>query len=107
MSPAELTRMHKIEVVVGGDDVPAVRDLFTQAGVTGWTGIDNVSGLGHGGYHSGRQLFNDRDALTMLITVAPDDKIAPLVAGLRALLEERPGVMFVTDTSVSRPEYFR
>ena len=107
MSTAELTRMQKIEVVVGGDDVPAVRDLFTQAGVTGWTGIDRVSGLGHGGFHSGRGLFNDRAALSMLMTVVPEDRVAPLVAGLRALLEERPGVMLVSDTGVSRPEYFR
>ena len=29
-----------------------------------------------------------------------------LVAGLRRLLDDSPGVMFVTDTYVSRPEYF-
>jgi len=107
MSTTELTRMQKVEVVVKGDDIPAVRDLFEQAGVTGWTSLSNVSGLGHSGFHQGRLLFNDKSALSMLITVVPDDRLAPLVTGLRALLEERAGVMFITETSVSRPEYFR
>ena len=107
MSTAELTRMQKVEVVVKGDDIPAVRDLFGQAGVTGWTSLSNVSGLGHSGYHQGRLLFNDKAALSMLITVVPDDRLAPLVTGLRALLEERAGVMFITETNVSRPEYFQ
>lgn len=107
MSTTELTQMQKVEVVVKGDDIPAVRDLFEQAGVTGWTSLSNVSGLGHSGYHQGRLLFNDKASLSMLITVVPDDRLAPLVTGLRALLEERAGVMFITETNVSRPEYFQ
>lgn len=107
MSTVELTRMQKVEVVVKGDDIPAVRDLFSQAGVTGWTSLGNVSGLGHSGFHQGRLLFNDRAALSMLITVVPEERLAPLATGLRALLEERAGVMFITETNVSRPEYFQ
>jgi hypothetical protein len=42
----------------------------------------------------------------MLITVVPDEAVGDLVDRLRALLENRPGVMFVTDTQVSRPDYF-
>jgi nitrogen regulatory protein PII len=107
MGTAELTRMQKLEVVVKGEDIPAVRDLFEQAGVTGWTGLSNVSGVGHGGFHQGKLLFNEKAALSMLITVVPDERLAPLVTGLRALLEDRAGVMFITETSVSRPEYFQ
>ena len=107
MSTTELTRMQKVEVVVAGDDVPAVRDLFAQAGVTGWTSVEHVSGLGHGGFHQGRLLFNDRAALSMLITVVPEERLSPVVAGLTALLKERSGVMFVSETRVSRSEYFQ
>ena len=32
----DLPAMAKIEVVVDGDDVPAVRDLFLEAGSTGY-----------------------------------------------------------------------
>ena len=101
-----LVKMVKVEVIVGGDDAAIVRDLFTASGVTGYTGVSGVSGMGHGGRHEGRLLFNDRDALAMLITVLPEERLDELVGGLRALLEHRSGVLFVTETWVSRPEYF-
>jgi hypothetical protein len=43
----------------------------------------------------------------MLITVVSDEKVDAMLAGLRPLLAESSGVMFVSDTYVSRPEYFR
>jgi nitrogen regulatory protein PII len=98
--------MTKVEVVVNADDLPLVRDVFERAGIRGFTMLGNVSGLGHGGFHEGRLAFNDRDGLTMLITVAPPDVAMTLVERLRTLLDQRPGVMFVTDTKVSRPAYF-
>lgn len=101
-----LTRMTRIEVVVRGEDVPAVSSLLDQAGATGYTSVSNVSGLGHHGYHQGRLLFNERDALQLLICVVPDERTGPVVTGLRPLLDERSGVVFVSDTWVSRPEYF-
>lgn len=102
-----LTPMAKIEVVVDGDQVPVMRDLFLEAGATGYTGVSGVSGFGHHGQHQGRLLFNDRESLSMLITVVPEEKVSSLVAGIRRLLEDRHGVFFVTETYVSRPEYFR
>lgn len=101
-----LTKMTKIEVVVVGGDVPAVRALFQAAGATGFTGVSGISGLGHGGYHQGRLLFNEQDTLELLITVVPDDTAGPLLEGLGTLLKESSGVMFVSETYVSRPEYF-
>ncbi len=102
-----LTPMMRLEVIVEGETVPLVRDLFEESGVTGWTGVSNVSGLGHGGFHQGGLLFNDRDALSILMTVVPADRIDALVAGVRELLADRSGVMFVSETFVSRPEYFQ
>ncbi|HEX8101967.1 MAG TPA: hypothetical protein VF533_05110 [Solirubrobacteraceae bacterium] len=107
MSRDGLTKMTKIEVVVGGADVPAVREVFTSAGATGFTGVSGVSGLGHHGYHQGRLLFNEQDALALLITVVPEERAGALLAGLRPLLDASPGVMFVSDTYVSRPDYFQ
>ena len=105
-STASLHPMTKVEVVVNGSDLLLVRDIFDQAGIRGFTMLGNVSGLGHGGFHEGRLAFNDRDGLTMLITVAPPEVALGLVERLRTLFDERPGVMFVTDTKVSRPDYF-
>ncbi len=106
MSREGLTKMTKIEVVVAGSDGSAVRELFETVGATGYTSLSGVSGLGHHGYHQGRLLFNDQATLELLITVVSDDKVEALLSGLRPLLSESSGVMFLSDTYVSRPEYF-
>lgn len=106
MSRAGLTAMTKLEVVVNGDDVPAVGEVLTTCGATGYTVLSGVSGLGHHGFHQGRLHFNDRDALRMVLTVVPDDRFDAVIGALRTFLEDRPGVLFVSDTYVSRPGYF-
>ena len=106
MSRAHLTPMTKIEVVVTGTDATAVRDLIHATGATGYTSLPGVSGLGHHGQHQGRLLFNQQAALELIITVVTNDRADDLIAGLRPLLEASSGVMFVTDTYVSRPDYF-
>jgi len=98
--------MTRIEIVIPGRDAPAVRELITSAGATGYTAVSGVSGIRHHGPHSGALLFNEYDTLTMLITVLPPDKAPELIGAMRQLLEGGPGVMFVADTFVSRPEYF-
>lgn len=106
MTAPVLTRMTKIEVVVSGGDAPAVRDLIQSVGATGFTSLSGVSGLGHSGYHQGRLLFNQQATLELIITVVPEEKADALMAGLRPLLDASSGVMFVTETFVSRPDYF-
>ena len=106
MTAPTLTKMIKVEVVVAGSDAPAVRDLIQSVGATGFTSLSGVSGLGHHGYHQGRLLFNQQATLELLITVVPEEKIDALLAGLRPLLDASSGVMFVTETYVSRPDYF-
>ncbi len=102
-----LTRMTKVEVVVRGADTSLVANLLRSAGVSGYTSLSGVSGFGHHGYHNGRLLFNDTDTLSLLIAVMPDEKRDAVLAGLKELFEDRSGVMFVSDTYVSRPDYFR
>ena len=106
MTAPALTKMTKIEVVVARTDAPAVRDLIQSVGATGYTSLSGVSGLGHNGYHQGRLLFNQQATLELIITVVPEGKADPLLAGLRPLLDASSGVMFVTETYVSRPDYF-
>lgn len=93
-----LTQLSRVEVVIGGEDVPVVTDLFVDAGATGFTAVSNVSGLGHSGYHQGRLLFNDRNALALLTVVLPAERerallagLHPLLAGLRPLLAHHSG----------------
>ena len=106
MTAPTLTKMVKIEVVVPGGDASAVRDLIQSIGATGYTSVSGVSGLGHHGYRQGRLLFNQQAALELLITVVPEARVEALLAGLRPLLDASSGVMFVTETYVSRPDYF-
>lgn len=106
MTTPTLTKMTKVEVVVSGDEAPAVRDLIRSVGATGFTSVSGVSGLGHHGYRQGRLLFNQQAALELIITVVSDEKADALMAGLRPLLDASSGVMFVTETYVSRPDYF-
>jgi hypothetical protein len=42
----------------------------------------------------------------MIMTVVPEEKVEPILAGLRPLFERHSGMMLVTDVSVSRQEYF-
>ncbi|MHB1782716.1 MAG: P-II family nitrogen regulator [Acidimicrobiales bacterium] len=103
----ELTQMTRVEVVVNGEDMSAATELFSEVGARGFTAVSNVSGLGHSGHHQGRLLFNERSALTLLTVVLPPERAGALLNGLRDLLASRSGVMLVSDTWVSRPEYFR
>ena len=102
-----LTRMTRLEVIAPARDAPAIRDLISSAGATGYTSVSGVSGIGHHGQHSGALLFNEYDTLTMLITVLPEEKAGELIDAVRELLKASSGVMFVADTYVSRPEYFQ
>jgi nitrogen regulatory protein PII len=101
-----LTPMTKIEVIVPARDAPAIRELIAAAGATGFTSVSGVSGIGHSGQHSGALLFNEFDTLTMLITVLPIEKAPALIDAAREVLGSGSGVMFVSDTAVSRPDYF-
>ena len=100
------TTMARIEVVIDGEHVPTIRDLLLAAGAKGYTAIQGVSGFGHSGAHEGRLLFNDRNSLSLLISVVPVDRAEAIVAGIRQLLDDHHGVVLISETHVSRADYF-
>jgi hypothetical protein len=51
-------------------------------------------------------MFSEQESLEMIMTVVPEEKVEPILAGLRPLFERHSGVMFVADVTVSREEYF-
>jgi nitrogen regulatory protein PII len=102
-----LAEMTRIEVVASAALSASVHELIRSAQATGYTSVAGVSGVGHSGAHNGPNLFNDHDALGMTITVLPHERAEPLIEALRTLLEGGSGVMFVSDTRVSRPDHFR
>ena len=98
--------MRKIEIIVKGERKDFVRDLLENAGVTGYTLIKDVAGMGHTGYHEAKLLFNDQATLVMFIAVARPETIDEVADGLYPLFEKHSGVMFLSDTQVARIEKF-
>jgi nitrogen regulatory protein PII len=101
-----LHRLRKIEIVVMAEDHGLVEALLDGAGVGGWTMIRDVAGMGHGGFHQGKSIFNDQSGLVMFVGVAEEPVIADVARGLTRLFQTRPGVTFLSDVEVIRSDYF-
>lgn len=98
--------LKKIEIVLLAEDQSLVEDLLKAAGVGGWTMIRDVAGMGHGGFHQGKTIFNDQSGLVMFVGVAEKKIIAEVARGLSHLFARRPGVTFLSDVEVMRSDYF-
>jgi nitrogen regulatory protein PII len=95
--------MKEIRVIVAGEQRAFVTDLLDRVNATGYTIIGNVSGKGHHGVREAHFMFSEQESLEMIMT---QEKVEPILAGLRPLFERHSGVMFVADVAVSRQEYF-
>ncbi len=53
-------------------------------------------------------MFNEMDSMVMvmLMAVVPQEKVEPMLAGLKPIFDRYPGVMFVSDVAITRTEYF-
>lgn len=98
--------MKEIRVIVAGEQRAFVTDLLDRVNATGYTIIGNVSGKGHHGVREAHFMFSEQESLEMIMTVVPEEKVDPILSGLRPLFERHSGVMFVADVAVSRQEYF-
>ncbi len=98
--------MKEIRVIVAGEHRAFVTELLDRVNATGYTIIGNVSGKGHHGVREAHFMFSEQESLEMIMTVVPEEKVEPVLAGLRPLFERHSGVMFVADVTVSRQEYF-
>jgi nitrogen regulatory protein PII len=106
MSRLTLHPMKEIRVIVAGEHRAFVTDLFDNMNASGYTIIGNVSGKGHHGVREAHFMFTEQESLVMIMTVVPEEKVEPILAGLRPLFDRHSGVMFVADVAVSRQEYF-
>jgi nitrogen regulatory protein PII len=98
--------MKEIRVIVAGEHRVFVTDLLDRVKATGYTIVGNVSGKGHHGIREAHFMFSEQESLELIMTVVPEEKVVPILAGLRPLFERHSGVMFVADVAVSRREYF-
>ena len=106
MSALTLHPMKEIRVIVSGDNRPFVTELLDKVQATGYTIIGNISGKGHHGVREAHFMFSEQESLEMILTVVPEDKVEPILAGLRPIFERHSGFMYVADVAVSRQEYF-
>ena len=106
MGELMLHSMKEIRVIVSGEQQSFVTELLDRVGVSGYTIIGNVSGKGHHGIHEAHFMFSDMESQIMIMAVLPAERVEPLLAGLKPLLEKHSGVMFVSDVSVTRRERF-
>ncbi|MDA8029377.1 MAG: P-II family nitrogen regulator [Nitrospiraceae bacterium] len=106
MNDLVLHPMKEIRIIIPGEHAKFATDLLDTVKATGYTIISNISGKGHHGFHTSHAMFNDMESLVMIFTVVPQEKVKPVLSGLTPLFSRYPGVMFVSDVSVSRLEYF-
>ena len=106
MAALTLHPMKEIRVIVSGEHRPVVTELLDKVEATGYTIIGNISGKGHHGVREAHFMFSEQESLVMIMAVLPEEKVEPVLAGLRPLFERHSGVMFVSDVAVSRREYF-
>ncbi|MDH4187352.1 MAG: DUF190 domain-containing protein [Nitrospira sp.] len=106
MGKLMLHPMKEIRVIVAGEHRPFVTELLDRVNATGYTVIGNVSGKGHSGLREAHFMFSEQESLEIIMTVVPEEKVEPILAGLRPLFDRHSGVMFVSDVAVSRQEYF-
>lgn len=101
-----LRPMKEVRVIVAGEHKAFVTELLDRVDATGYTIIGNLSGKGHHGVREAHFMSSEQESLEMVMTVVPEEKVEPILAGLRPLFERHSGVMFVADVAVSRQEYF-
>lgn len=106
MSGLTLHPMKEIRVIVSGEHRAFVTELLDRVKASGYTIIGNVSGKGHHGVREAHFMFGEQESLEMIMAVVPQDKVEPILAGLRPLFDRHSGVMFVSDVTVSRRDRF-
>ncbi|MGC8506769.1 MAG: P-II family nitrogen regulator [Thiomonas sp.] len=107
MNAIKLHPLKKLEIILEGVHKEFATDLLDHAGVKGYTIINNISGKGSHGFYEGHLMFNEDDALLMIIVAVPEELVGPLLEGFQAFFEVHSGVVFVSDIQVGRLVKFR
>ena len=106
MAGLRLHPMKEIRVIIAGEHRAFVTELLDRVHASGYTIIGNISGKGHHGVREAHFMFSEQESLEMILTVVPEEKVEPILAGLKPLFERHSGFVYVADVAVSREEYF-
>jgi nitrogen regulatory protein PII len=106
MSAMKLHPMKEIKIIIEGEHLHFITDVLDRIKASGYTIFNNLSGKGHSGFHEGHMMFNDTSSLQMVLTVVPEEKLDPILSGIKPFLERHSGSLFVIDASVLRRALF-
>ena len=107
MQSLNLSPLKKLEIVLEGIHKDFATDLLDRAGLKGYTIVGNLSGKGSHGMYEGHVMFNEDDALIMIIAAVGEELVAPILEGFAPFFERHTGVVFVSDIQVSRLVKFK
>lgn len=102
MKNLNLHPIKKLEIILAGEHQSFATDLLDRAGVKGYTIVNNLSGKGSHGFHAGHVMFNEDDALIMIIAAVANELVSPVLEGLAPFYNDNSGVIFVSDIEVTR-----
>jgi nitrogen regulatory protein PII len=102
MSDLQFSQLKKLEIILEGEHREFATDLLDQAGVKGYTIINNLSGKGSHGFHEGHLMFNEDNVLIMIIAAVPESLVEPLMQGFSPFFSKHSGVVFISDIQVTR-----
>jgi len=102
MKSLNFSSVKKLEIILSGEHQAFATDLLDNAGVTGYTIINNLSGKGRHGFHEGHIMFNEEDVLIMIIVAVPEELVDPILEGLDPFYSEHTGIVFISDIQVAR-----
>lgn len=106
MGGLSLHPMKEIRVIVAGEHRAFVTELLDRVKATGYTIIGNISGKGHHGVREAHFMFSEQESLEMILTVVSEEKVEPVLAGLKPLFARHSGFVYIAEVTVSRQEYF-
>jgi nitrogen regulatory protein PII len=86
----------RIEIIIDSPHLDSVLKTIEQAGISGYTVIRDVIGMGDRGARSGDEL-TDVFKNCYIMTACPEDNLLPLVAAIRPLLKRFGGICLVSD----------
>jgi len=102
MKNLNFSPLKKLEIILAGEHQSFVADILDRAGVTGYTIVNNLSGKGSHGFHTGHLMFNEEDVLIMIIAAVPEELVSPILEGLGPFYNKHSGVVFISDIQVTR-----
>jgi len=93
-----MQKMKKVEIITEGSNLEMLKRLLDKIDIQGYTIFHNLEGMGSHGFHEGHLLFNEEDALVMLMSVVEPKKAEDIALGLEPFLQKHSGAIFLTDT---------